>query len=122
MIKTKNIYLSHCYKSRYNLILIDECVCPELKDYLLCNISKYFKKKFTLLSVNHEPKMKGMNDRDLSDLCYDYNGVLITADKDFFNTYLGYKILYYEGLNWNKIIQKSAKFLKINSLNMKQKA
>jgi hypothetical protein len=38
--------------------------------------------------------MKGMKDKDLADFCYDYNGVLITADKKFFNKYLGYKLFY----------------------------
>jgi hypothetical protein len=38
--------------------------------------------------------MKGMKDKDLADFCYDYNDVLITADKKFFNKYLGYKLFY----------------------------
>ncbi len=71
---------------------------------------------FTLIQVKNNPLMKGMNDKDLADYCYDYNGVLITNDSKFFSHYLGYKIFYKKGIFWSKILQKSIKYLGLNSL------
>ncbi|VVB74220.1 Uncharacterised protein [Candidatus Tiddalikarchaeum anstoanum] len=105
------------YRSSYSLILTDECISDLLCEYLKETLPKYFNKNFTLLSVKNNPLMKGLVDKDLADFCYDYNGVLITADKGFFNKYLGYKIFYYDGLSWRKIVQKTVKYLTINSLN-----
>jgi hypothetical protein len=115
MERIKNIYLNHNYRSPYNLILLDECIPYDLYNYLKENLHKYFTKDFTILSVNYESKMKEMNDKDLADFCYDYNGVLVTSDLYFFNKYHGYKIFYSKNMSWNKIIQKSVKFLTINS-------
>ena len=120
MKKIKNIYSTNNYKSNYNMILLDECICDDLYYYLKDNLPKRFNKKFTIISVNDEPSMKEMQDKDLADFCYDYNGVLITSDKDFFSKYLGFKI-YYEKINRIKVLQKTAKYLKINSSNEKSK-
>lgn len=120
-MKAKNIYLSHSYKSPHNLLLLDECINESLADYLYKSLKEYCMKKdslfkdFYIIQVKNNPLMEGMNDKDLADYCYDYNGVLITNDSKFFSHYLGYKILAKKGVCWNKIAQKSIKYLGINS-------
>jgi len=121
-MKAKNIYLSHSYKSPHNLILLDECIMDDLANYLSLSLKNYCKKKeakfkeFSIIKVKNNPLMKGMNDKDLADFCYDYNGVLITNDRDFFNSYLGYKIFFKKGVYYSKVLQKSIKYLGLNAL------
>jgi len=114
--------MQHSYRSKYSLILLDECVLDELSDYIKDNIENYLTKygiklkNLSIITVKHNPLMEGMLDKDLADMCYDYNGVLITSDRKFFKEYLGYKILFYKCSSLGKILQKTARFLENNSI------
>ncbi len=74
------------------MILIDENITSRLGNYL--------RKKGLeeVISVSNNRALRGVSDYFLGEFCRDYNGILITADRDFYEHYKGPKIFIENGL------------------------
>ncbi|MDD4353237.1 MAG: hypothetical protein PHN56_02140 [Candidatus Nanoarchaeia archaeon] len=111
MNNSRSIYLNYNYKKPIKFILADACIPKELCRYIEINMFKHSPKKYIFMHACLDSVMEEMSDYGLNDFCYYYNGMLLTADKGFFSKYKSHKLFYYEGLSWNKVLQKTAKYI-----------
>lgn len=84
-------------------VLVDECVGIKFGEYLK---SKGLEE---VISVQEEESMRGMRDVDLGVFAQEYDMILVTRDKEFFNNYMGKKV-YFKQKNWRKSYEEIKSF------------